>query len=208
VADVKNAGVDQPTGTELFLPYQQAYSYGLRSGYLAVRTQPEPASLTAAVRKEVRALDPSLPISKVRELDDVIAGVESQPRLLTMLLTTFAAVALALASIGIYGVISYSVAQRTNEFGIRIAMGAGSMQVLRIVMRQGIVMGLSGLALGAAGAFWLTRFLTGVLFGISSVDPWTFAAMVGLLGAVTLTACYVPARRATKVDPIIALRWE
>ncbi len=208
VADVKNAGVDQPTGTELFLPYQQAYSYGLRSGYLAVRTRPEPASLTAAVRKEVRALDPSLPISKVRELDDVIAGVESQPRLLTMLLTTFAAVALALASIGIYGVISYSVAQRTNEFGIRIAMGAGSMQVLRIVMRQGIVMGLSGLALGAAGAFWLTRFLTGVLFGISSVDPWTFAAMVGLLGAVTLTACYVPARRATKVDPIIALRWE
>ena len=129
-------------------------------------------------------------------------------RLLTVLLTMFAGVALVLATIGIYGVISYSVAQRTNEFGIRIAMGASSSDVLRVVLRQGLVLWLAGLILGAIGAFWLTRFLAGVLFGISAMDPGTFAEMVLLLGAVTLLACYVPARRATKVDPTIALRYE
>jgi putative ABC transport system permease protein len=208
VADVKNSGVDQPAGTELFMPAEQSNFPTLRSAYLAVRTRTSPDSVADAVRREVRALDPALPISKTRDMESVIDSVRSRPRLLTLLLTVFAAVALVLASIGIYGVISYSVAQRTNEFGIRIAMGAGSVEVLRIVMKQGLVLALVGLAIGAAGAFWLTRFLTGVLFGISAVDPATFLAMVALLGAVTMIACYVPARRATKVDPMIALRWE
>jgi putative ABC transport system permease protein len=208
VADVKNSGVDQAAGTELFMPASQAVFPNLRSAYLVVRTHTPVSSSVDAVRREVHTLDPSLPISKVRDLESVIESVRSRPRLLTLLLTLFAGVALVLASIGIYGVISYSVAQRTSEFGIRIAMGAGSFEVLRIVMRQGIVLGLAGLTIGAAGAFWLTRFLTGVLFGISAVDPATFAAMVALLGAVTMMACYVPARRATKVDPMIALRWE
>jgi ABC-type antimicrobial peptide transport system permease subunit len=127
---------------------------------------------------------------------------------LTLLLTIFAGVALVLAMVGIYGVISYSVAQRTAEFGIRIAMGARSLDVLRIVLRQGVALGIAGLVLGSIGAFSLTRFLSGVLFGISAVDPGTFVGMVVLLGTVTMLACYVPARRATKVNPTIALRSE
>jgi putative ABC transport system permease protein len=208
VADVKNSGIDQPAGTELFMPAVQANFPNLRSAYLAVRTRTSTDSVADPVRREVHTLDPALPISKVRDMESVIDSVRSRPRLLTLLLTVFAAVALVLASIGIYGVISYSVAQRTNEFGIRIAMGAGSLEVMRIVMKQGVVLGLVGLAIGAAGAFWLTRFLAGVLFGISAVDPATFLAMVALLGAVTMIACYVPARRATRVDPMVALRWE
>jgi putative ABC transport system permease protein len=120
----------------------------------------------------------------------------------------FAAAALVLASIGIYGVISYSVAQRTSEFGIRIAMGAVSSDVLRIVLRQGLSIAAVGLVLGFAGAFSLTRFLTGVLFGVSTVDPGTFVAMAVLMAAVAMLACYIPARRATRVDPATALRHE
>jgi putative ABC transport system permease protein len=173
-----------------------------------LRTRGQPSALIAPARDAIHALDPSLPISKVREMDDVIAAVQSRPRLLTLLLSMFAGVALVLAAIGIYGVISYSVAQRTSEFGIRIAMGASGADVLRVVLRQGIALGLAGLSMGAMGAFFLTHFLAGVLFGISAVDPLTFLGMVLLLGSVTLLACYLPARRATRVDPTIALRWE
>jgi putative ABC transport system permease protein len=208
VEDVKNNGVDQPAGTELYLSYLQTGGGALRAGYLVVRTRSRPSGLIGAARDAIRSLDPSLPINKVREMDDVIASVQSRPRLLTVLLTMFACVALVLATIGIYGVISYSVTQRTNEFGIRIAMGASSSDVLRVVLRLGLVLWLAGLILGAIGAFWLTRFLAGVLFGISAVDPGTFAGMVLLLGAVTLLACCIPARRATKVDPMIALRYD
>jgi predicted permease len=208
VADVKNAGVDQPTGTELYRPSWQAGGGALRAGYLVLRTRGQPSAFIAPAREAIHALDPSLPISKVREMDDVIAAVQSRPRLLTLLLSMFAGVALVLAAIGIYGVISYSVAQRTSEFGIRIAMGASGADVLRVVLRQGIALGLAGLSLGALGAFFLTRFLAGVLFGISAVDPLTFVGMVLLLGTVTMLACYLPARRATRVDPTIALRWE
>jgi predicted permease len=208
VADVKNGGLDQPAGTELFLPAGQAFPGALRTNYLAVRTRTDPASLVTAVRREIRAIDPEMPISKVRDLNEVIDSVQSRPRLLALLLTSFAAVALVLASIGIYGVISYSVAQRTNEFGIRIAIGADGFEVLRLVMREGLVLCVTGMVIGTAGAFWLTRFLTGVLFGISAVDPATFATMSALLCGVMLLACYVPARRAMKVDPTVALRWE
>jgi putative ABC transport system permease protein len=208
VGDVKNAGVDQPTGTELYLPYMQSGGGALRAGYLVIRTRSQPSALIAATREAIRGLDPSLPITKVREMDEVISSGQSRPRLLTVLLSVFAGVALMLATIGIYGVISYFVAQRTSEFGIRIAMGASSQDVLRLVLRQGIVLSAAGLLLGAIGAVWLTRFLAGVLFGISAVDPRTFIGMASLLGLVTLLACYIPARRATKVDPTIALRYE
>jgi predicted permease len=208
VADVKNDGVEKPAGTELYLPFLQEGGRSLRNGFLAVRTSGSAAALVGPVRAAIRALDPSLPISKVRELDDVVSSVESRPRLLTVLLTIFAGVALVLASIGIYGVISYSVAQRTNEFGIRIALGADASDVLGVVMRQGLALAIAGLLLGAFGAFLLTRFLSGVLFGISAVDPVTFAAMAALLAFVTMVASYVPARRATKVDPSSALRYE
>ena len=141
-------------------------------------------------------------------MDDVISSTRSRPRFLALLLTLFAGVALALAAIGIYGVISYSVAQRTNEFGIRMALGAGSSDVLKLVVRKGMIIAAAGVVLGLAGALSLAKSLESLLFGISSFDIQTFGAMALLLTGVTLIACYIPARRATKVDPMVALRYE
>ncbi len=132
----------------------------------------------------------------------------ARPRFLTLLLTIFSAVSLALAALGIYGVISYLVAQRTNEIGIRMALGAQAGDVLKLIGATGLRLAVAGTVIGAFGALLLTRFLSGLLFGVSSMDPLTFAAMAVTLGAVTLLACYVPARRASKVDPLIALRYE
>jgi len=138
----------------------------------------------------------------------VLSSAQARPRFLTMLLTMFASVALVLAAVGIYGVISYSVAQRTSEFGIRMAMGAGPGDVLRMVLGQGLLLGGIGVAIGAAGALALTRLIRGLLFGISSFDPLTFAAMAVILTVVTIAACWIPAYRATRVDPMVALRYE
>jgi ABC-type antimicrobial peptide transport system permease subunit len=153
-------------------------------------------------------MDASLPVAAVRTMDEVMSGAASRPRFLTLLLTLFAGTALALAAVGIYGVISYSVAQRTSEFGIRMAMGAQPSDVLAMVLRQGVLLGAIGVAVGAAGALALTRLISGLLFGISSFDPLTFVVMAAVLIAVTLAACWAPARRATRVDPMIALRYE
>jgi putative ABC transport system permease protein len=141
-------------------------------------------------------------------MDEVMASARSRPRFLTLLLSMFSSVSLLLAALGIYGVISYSVAQRTNEIGIRMALGAQSFDVVRLVGVTGIRLALAGTLIGALGAFALTRTLSPLLFGVSSVDATTFAAMAAMLFAVTLLACYIPARRASKVDPLIALRYE
>jgi ABC-type antimicrobial peptide transport system permease subunit len=141
-------------------------------------------------------------------MDEVLASAKSRPRFLTTLLGLFSATALVLAAVGLYGVISYSVTRRTTEFGIRLAMGAGTGDVLGLVLGQGLRLALIGVAAGAVGALALTRLIRGLLFGISSFDPMTFAAMaLGLIG-VTVLACLIPARRATKVDPLVALRYE
>jgi ABC-type antimicrobial peptide transport system permease subunit len=144
----------------------------------------------------------------VRSMDDVILAAQTRPRFLTVLLTIFSSVALALASLGIYGVIAYSVEQRTTEFGIRMAMGAGPGDVLSMVVGEGVRLGLLSTVIGALAALGLTRFIRGLLFGVSSFDALTFLAMALLLGAVTVLACYLPARRATRVDPMVALRYE
>jgi putative ABC transport system permease protein len=205
VEDVKTAGLDKPTGTELYIPYQQ--SGGLRQGYVLVRSK-DPIRMASPVRAVIREMDASLPVAAVRTMDEVMSGAASRPRFLTLLLTLFAGTALALAAVGIYGVISYSVAQRTSEFGIRMAMGAQPSDVLAMVLRQGVLLGAIGVAVGAAGALALTRLISGLLFGISSFDPLTFVVMAAVLIAVTLAACWAPARRATRVDPMIALRYE
>ncbi len=205
VADIKNAAVDRPAGTELYFPQSQQPA---RVSWVVVRAQGDPMSLVGAVRREVQAVDRALPISNISSMDDVMSTARSRPRFLTLLLTMFSALSLILASLGIYGVISYAVAQRTNEIGIRMALGAGGGDVVRMIGAQGARLAIAGTLIGGIGALALTRFLKDMLFGVSSVDPLTFLAMAGALIAVTLFACYIPARRASRVDPLIALRYE
>jgi putative ABC transport system permease protein len=206
VEDVKNAGLDKPAGTELFLPSGQGNA--TRTCYLAVRSSRDPRMLISAVRAAIRDIDPSLPLAQVRTMEEVLASARSRPRFLTTLLGLFSATALVLAAVGLYGVISYSVTRRTTEFGIRMAMGAQSGDVLGLVLGQGLRLAALGVAAGALGALALTRLIRGLLFGVSSFDPATFVAMAALLMAVTAAACAIPARRATKVDPLVALRYE
>ncbi|HEV2686995.1 MAG TPA: FtsX-like permease family protein, partial [Bryobacteraceae bacterium] len=208
VEDVKNAGLDRPVGTELYIPLRQGANFGLRIAYAVLRTRGDPEKMMSAARGVIRDIDSSLPVASMRTMDEVLSSAQARPRFLTMLLTMFSSVALVLAAVGIYGVISYSVAQRTGEFGIRMAMGASPRDVLRMVLGQGLLLGCIGVAVGAAGALALTRLIRGLLFGISSFDPLTFVVMAVTLTLVTLAACWIPARRATRVDPMVALRYE
>ncbi len=208
VDDVKNAGLDRPTGTELYLPDTQSQGSGNRTMYAVLRSKSDPRSLTSGVREEVRAVDPALPLSQIRLMDDVLSAAQSRPRFLTLLLALFSCVALAIATIGIYGVISYSVERRSKEFGLRMALGAQPSDVLSLVMKQGASLALVGVAVGLVAAFALTRLMTTLLFGVTATDPATFAIVTAILSFVALAASYIPARRATKVDPIVTLRYE
>jgi putative ABC transport system permease protein len=205
VGDIKNGGLEKTTGTELFRSSWQSPS---RLTYLFVKTKSSPTALANAVRAEIRALDRALPIAELRTLDEVMSKAQSRPRFLTLLLTIFSVLSLTLAALGIYGVISYSVEQRTNEIGIRMALGAQTGDVLKLVGRMGVTLALTGAALGAVGAFALTKTMSGLLFGVSTFDIGTFLGMAAVLVAVAMIACYIPARRAAKVDPLIALRYE
>jgi predicted permease len=208
VEDVKNLGLDKPTGTEVYLLCGQRYSPGERVLFVSLRSQNRPGSLLSDVRRELRELDPSLPLARVRMMEEVVSAVQSRPRFLTVLLTLFAGVALVLAAVGIYGVISYSVAQRTKEFGVRMALGAQRADVLRIVLGRGMLLAALGVGLGLVGAFALTRLMDTLLFGVTPTDPSTFVGVSLLLVAVAYFASYLPAKRATQVDPMEALRWE
>jgi ABC-type antimicrobial peptide transport system permease subunit len=173
-----------------------------------VRTTTPPEALVEAARREVYAVDPNLPLSSVRTLDQVVAKSISQPRFYMLILTIFASVALALAAIGIFGVLSYAVAQRTREIGIRMALGARERSVVQLVVRQAMTLVGTGVIIGTIAALFLSKTMAKMLFGVTPNDPTTFAAGAFVLIAVALLASYVPARRATRVDPIIALRAE
>jgi putative ABC transport system permease protein len=203
VGHVKNYGVDEDSRVEVYLPYAQSPVAGVT---LIARADGDPANLTAALRGAVRAVDPELPLYSVRALADLSAERTASRRLAVVLITVFAALALTLAAVGIYGVMSYAVAQRTQEIGIRMALGAERREILRMVLRHGTVMAVSGVALGLVAAFGLARLITSLLFQTSAADPPTFSVVPVLLIAVALLACYVPARRATRVDPLVALR--
>ena len=164
--------------------------------------------MVAALQQEIRALDPKLPIYNVKTLEQYRRDELSDKRLQAVLIGGFGLLALALASLGLYGMLSFSVAQRTQEIGIRMALGASQRDVLRLVVGQGIKLIAIGVALGLAGAFAATRVLQSLLFGVSATDPLTFVGVPLLLLIVALLACWVPARRATKIDPMIALRYE
>jgi putative ABC transport system permease protein len=208
VADVKNNGLDRPAGTEIYFPYTQHSAERLRYLYIAIRSRTPAEAVISAVRREVAALDDTLPITQVRTMEEVLSDAQSKPRFLTLVLTLFAGVALVLAAVGIYGVISYSVAQRTKEFGIRMALGAQHNKVVGLVLGRGLLLVILGLAAGLVGALALTRFLEGFLFGIKATDPATFAVVSLLLAGIAILASYIPARRATQVDPLVALREE
>jgi putative ABC transport system permease protein len=208
VEDVKNAGIDRPAGTEIYLPFRQTQASGNRIMYAVLRGRGDPRPLGVEVRQVLRQLDPALPLAQVRLMDDVMSVAQSRPRFLTLLLGLFSGVALAIATVGIYGVISYSVARRSKEFGLRMALGAQPGDVLRLVMKQGAGLALLGVGIGLVAAFALTRLMATLLFGITPTDPVTFASVSVILAGVALAACYVPARRATQVDPIQTLRYE
>jgi len=205
VGHVKNYGVDQDSRVELYLPYEQSPVTGVT---LIVRAEKDPAALSSAVREAVRAVDPDVPVYLVRTLDEIVSDRTAQRRLAVMLISVFAAVALLLAAVGIYGVMSYAVAQRTQEIGIRMALGAERQDILRMVLRHGTLMAVTGIVLGLAVALALARLITSLLFQVSATDPPTFSVVPLVLIAVALLACYIPARRATRVDPLVALRYQ
>ncbi|HKP11887.1 MAG TPA: ABC transporter permease [Blastocatellia bacterium] len=212
-ADVKNEGLTEAARQEVYVPLRQREAAIDGMGFerqmsLAVRTSDEPLEMAKAIRQEVGTLDPSVPVASVRTMEQVLATVTVQPRFNMILLGIFAAVALVMASVGIYGVLSYSVTQRTQEIGIRLALGARQSDVLKMVVSQGMGLALTGVVIGVASSFALTRLMAGLLYGVSATDPVTFVAIAFLLTGVALLACYLPARRATKVDPTVALRYE
>jgi putative ABC transport system permease protein len=209
VDDVKNAGLDRPSGTELYLPFRQPGGQGSASMYAVLRGQTGRTDpLAAAVREHVTEIDGSVPVSNVRSMDDVLATAQARPRFLTLLLSLFSIVALAIATVGIYGVVSYSVERRTKEFGMRMVLGAQGGDVLKLVMKQGASTILFGAGAGLVIALLLTRLMASLLFGVSATDPGTFASVTVILAIVALAACYIPAKRATRVDPIQTLRYE
>ena len=209
VDDVKNAGLDRPAGTEIYLPYRQPSGQGYTDMYVVMRAQGgDPRLLTNAVREQLGEIDPALPVADVRLMEDVLSRAQARPRFLTLLLSLFSFVALAIATVGIYGVVSYSVARRTKEFGLRMVLGAQGGDVLGLVMKQGAGMVAIGIVAGLLTAFALTRLMASLLFGVTATDLPTFAGVTVLLFTVALAACYLPARRATRVDPIQTLRYE
>ena len=205
VSDTKSA-LDSEAGSQMYVPFAQDSGWGSMS--LVVRSTGDPLNTSAAARGAIRSVDKGIPVYNVRTMNDVLATSVSQQRVSVLLLSAFAGVALLLAMIGIYGVTAYYVTQRTQEIGIRIALGAQVGDVMNLVLRSGMVLAIAGIALGIAGAFALTRLMTSLLFAVKPTDAATFVTVSLCLLVTALIACYIPARRATKVDPLVALRYE
>jgi putative ABC transport system permease protein len=205
VGDVRHYGLDQGVTMQMYEPYRQRPVGGMT---LLVKTSGDPEGLQAAARRVVLSADPEQPVSEVLTFDDLVRRSTGQRRFTLMLLGVFASIALLLAAVGIYGVVAYAVAQRTHEIGVRMALGAQRREIMGLVLRQGMALALAGVGAGLIGALALTRLISGLLFGISASDPATFLATAAILSAVALLATYIPARRATRVEPTAALRYE
>jgi len=205
VADIRNRALNAEPKPAYYMPQSQLPFTQLTA---VVKSTSDPRSLISSVTREVRAMDAELPVFSVKTMDEYIASSVAGPRFNTTLLSIFAAVALVLTIIGLYGVMSYSVAQRTNEIGIRMALGAQTHDVLSLIVKDGLKLVFMGLVVGISGALILTRLLSTLLFGVTTRDPATFVAIAALLSIVAMLACYVPAWRATRVDPLEALRCE
>jgi putative ABC transport system permease protein len=207
VGDVKHYGLDVPDLPALYSPYTQAPPWK-RWMSLVARTQSDPAAMATAVKQQIWKVDSQLPITKVETMTNVAAESVAARSFNMVLVGLFAVLALVLAAVGIYGVMSYAVTQRTQEIGIRMALGASATDVLKLIIKNGLTLTLIGVLIGVAGAIALTRLLATMLFGVTPTDSLTFVAVSLVLIVVALLACYLPARRATKVDPLVALRYE
>ena len=203
VSNVKRRGLSQEVYPETYASFMQPTFSAFN---VVVRSTADPSTVMTAIRAQLRELDPDLPLSDLRQLQEVVAASVARPRFYTTLLGAFAAIALVLAAVGIYGVISYAVSLRRRELGIRIALGATGRQVSGLVLQQGVGLALVGVLIGGAGSYWLTRLLGALLFGVSAKDPLTFVGVAALLTAIAALASLVPARRAAKVDPLLAMR--
>jgi putative ABC transport system permease protein len=205
VGDIKTNGLDEQVGSMIYWSY---YQFGQIFNSVVVRTESDPLLMVTAVKRRIWSVDKDQPVSQIRTMDQVFSESLERRRLYVVLLVVFACVALLLAAAGIYGVVSYSVTQRTREMGIRVALGAERMDILRIIVLQAAKLALAGELVGILVALAVTRLMTSMLFGITAVDPLTFAGVALLLSVVAFLACYIPARRAMRVDPMVALRYE
>jgi putative ABC transport system permease protein len=203
--DTKLYGLANPARLEVYVPFRQDARSNMD---LIVKSGTDPAALTSAIRSVVASIDHDQPLFAISTMDALVSDSVSTQRITLTLLGLFSVLALTLAAIGIYGVISYSVAQRTHEIGIRLALGAQRKDVMRMVLKQGVNIAFMGVSIGLAASIGLTRLMSSLLFSVSANDPATFAGVALLLIAVAMLACYIPARRATRVDPMVALRYE
>jgi putative ABC transport system permease protein len=208
VTDVKEMGLDEPPKEEMYFPYGQAQGNYMVPSILVLHTKGDPISIASAVREAVWSVDPDQPVSQVGTMNDILDREVAQRRVQAILLGALAALAMTLACVGIYGVMAYLVTQQNHEIGIRMALGADSRNILGLVLGRGAKWTATGVGIGIAGAFFVTRLMRSLLFGVSPFDPLTFAGVTFTLAFVALAACYLPARRATRVDPIVALRFE
>jgi putative ABC transport system permease protein len=205
VGDSRNVGLNEPPTPLMYLPY---HTFPLAFMGIVARSSGGPGVIASIVRSAVKNIDPEMPVDKIVPLRELLTESVAEPRFRTLLLGAFALMAVALASVGVYGLISFSVTQRTREIGIRVALGAQARQVVMPLVLEGMTLAMTGIVLGVAGSFAATRLLAGFLFGVRPPDPLTHFAVAALLLGVALLATYIPSRRAARVDPITALRTE
>jgi putative ABC transport system permease protein len=205
VGDVRDVALNQNPAPMMYVPYAQAPFWG---AVVVTRSNLSLATFAGAIHRDASAIDKDLPVTDVAAMPDIVYTSVAQPRFQMVLLGLFGSLALLLAAVGIYGVISYSVVQRTHEIGIRMSLGAQPGQILQLVIGQGAKLALAGIALGGAAALGLTRWMMSLLYEVSPSDPLTFVGVAVVLALVAIAACYIPARRAMRVDPMTALRYE
>jgi putative ABC transport system permease protein len=208
VADIRQMGLDEPVKAEMYFPYQQGQAIWYVPRDLAIRTTGDTTNLAGSVRQAIREVDPDQPVSNIATMADVLGTEAAQRRMGMIMLVGFAALALLLASLGIYGVLAYFVTQHTSEIGVRQALGATPRNILLLVLKKGMGLTLLGVAIGLVSSFVLTRLMSSLLFGVKASDPLTFVTVPLVLVLVALVACLIPARRATRIDPLVALRYE